>query len=144
VINLSSFCKAYEESIAVSNLSFTVQSGQVLGLVGRNGAGKTSTIKCIAGINSVSGGSVVVDGYSIESDPISAKQVTAYIPDDPELFSDLTVEQHLRFTASIYSIKNPTEHIAKLLGDFELEPKRHAPATDLYPRSRPSKIPRHY
>ena len=131
MINLSNFCKSYDESIAVSDLSFTVEPGQVLGLVGRNGAGKTSTIKCIAGINTVSGGSINVDGCSIESDPISAKQITAYIPDDPELFTDLTVEQHLRFTASVYAIANPTEHIAKLLNDFELEPKRHAPASDL-------------
>lgn len=131
MISLCKFSKAYDDSIAVSDLSFTVDSGQVLGLVGRNGAGKTSTIKSIAGILSVSGGTVCIDGHNIEQQPIPAKQATAYVPDDPELFTDLTVEQHLKFTASVYSIADPAEHIKKLLADFELEPKRHSPASDL-------------
>lgn len=131
MISVSNFSKAYEDSIAVADLSFSVQPGQVLGLVGRNGAGKTSTIKSIAGIISVSGGSVCVDGHDIQHAPIPAKQATAYVPDDPELFTDLTVEQHLKFTASVYSIADPTAHIAELLADFELEPKRHSPASDL-------------
>jgi len=131
MVNLSNFSKCYDDSIAVSKLSFSVEPGQVLGLVGRNGAGKTSTIKSIAGILSVSGGTVCVDGHDIVKDPIPAKQATAYVPDDPELFTDLTVEQHLQFTASVYSIPEPTAHIAKLLTDFELEPKRHSPASDL-------------
>ena len=131
MINISNFSKAYDDSIAVSNLTFNVQPGQVLGLVGRNGAGKTSTIKSIAGIISVSGGTVCVNGHAIDKSPIAAKQATAYVPDDPELFTDLTVEQHLQFTASVYSINQPSEHIAKLLADFELEPKRHSPASGL-------------
>lgn len=131
MISLSNFSKAYDDSIAVADLSFSVQPGQVLGLVGRNGAGKTSTIKSIAGIISVSGGSVCVDGHDIQHAPIPAKQATAYVPDDPELFTDLTVEQHLKFTASVYSIADPTAHVAELLADFELEPKRHSPASDL-------------
>jgi len=131
MINLSDFSKAYDDSIAVSSLSFSVEPGQVLGLVGRNGAGKTSTIKSIAGIISVSGGTVCVDGHDIQLAPIPAKQATAYVPDDPELFTDLTVQQHLQFTASVYSISEPTAHISKLLADFELEPKRHCPASGL-------------
>lgn len=131
MINLSDFSKAYDASIAVSNLTFNVQPGQVLGLVGRNGAGKTSTIKSIAGIISISGGDVGVDGHSIQNDPIAAKKVTAYVPDDPELFTDLTVLQHLQFTASVYGVSSPTDPIEKLLADFELEPKRHSPASDL-------------
>jgi ABC-2 type transport system ATP-binding protein len=131
MISLSNFSKAYDDSIAVADLSFSVEPGQVLGLVGRNGAGKTSTIKSIAGIISVSGGSVCVDGHDIQQAPLPAKQATAYVPDDPELFTDLTVEQHLQFTASVYSIADPASHIAELLADFELEPKRHRPASDL-------------
>jgi ABC-2 type transport system ATP-binding protein len=131
VIQLSDFSKSYDDSVAVSNLSFTVSPGQVLGLVGRNGAGKTSTIKTIAGILSVSGGAVRVDGHSIEQNPIAAKQATAYVPDDPELFTDLTVLQHLQFAASVYGIKKPSDQITQLLSDFELEPKRHSRASDL-------------
>lgn len=131
MIKLSNFSKAYEDSIAVSNLNFQVQPGQVLGLVGRNGAGKTSTIKSIAGIISISGGEVRVDGHSIEASPVDAKKITAYVPDDPELFTDLTVLQHLQFTASVYGIQTPSNAIATLLTNFELEAKRHSRASEL-------------
>jgi len=135
VISLNQFSKCYDGSngsaIAVSELSLKVQPGQVLGLVGRNGAGKTSTLKSIAGILSISGGTIEVDGFDVFRNPVDAKQRTAYVPDDPELFHDLTVEQHLQFVASIYQIQSPGPRISELLADFELESKRHSPAKDL-------------
>ncbi len=135
MISLNEFSKCYESgsgvAIAVSQLSMDVQPGQVLGLVGRNGAGKTSTLKSIAGILSISGGTIEVDGFNVVSNPVQAKQRTAYVPDDPELFHDLTVEQHLQFVASVYQIQSPGPRIDELLSDFELAPKRHSPAKDL-------------
>ena len=135
MISLNQFSKCYESSsgvaIAVSELSMEVQPGQVLGLVGRNGAGKTSTLKSIAGILSISGGTIEVDGFDVVSSPVDAKQRTAYVPDDPELFHDLTVQQHLQFVASVYQIQSPGPRISELLADFELEAKRNSPAKDL-------------
>jgi len=135
LISLNQFSKCYDGSaggaIAVSDLTLKVKPGQVLGLVGRNGAGKTSTLKSIAGILSPSGGTIEVDGFDVVRNPVDAKQHTAYVPDDPELFHDLTVEQHLQFVSSIYQIQSPGPRIAELLCDFELEPKRHSPAKDL-------------
>jgi len=127
LISLNQFSKCYESSsgvaIAVSELSMEVQPGQVLGLVGRNGAGKTSTLKSIAGILSISGGTIEVDGFDVVSSPVDAKQRTAYVPDDPELFHDLTVQQHLQFVASVYQIQSPGPRISELLADFELRQK---------------------
>ena len=131
MISINQFSKCYDRAVAVSNLSLSVEPGQVLGLVGRNGAGKTTTLKSIAGILSVSGGTISVDGFDVVKQPVDAKQRTAYVPDDPELFTDLTVEQHLKFVASVYGISDPTADIGTLLKNFELEPKRHAPASDL-------------
>lgn len=135
MISLNQFSKCYEGNsgvaIAVSQLSMEVQPGQVLGLVGRNGAGKTSTLKSIAGILSISGGTIEIDGFDVADNPVDAKYRTAYVPDDPELFHDLTVEQHLQFVASVYQIQSPGARIAELLSDFELESKRDSPAKDL-------------
>ncbi len=137
MIAINNFSKCYPcpnesgSAIAVSELTAQVLPGQILGLVGRNGAGKTSTLKSIAGILSASGGAIEVDGFDIALNPVEAKQRTAWVPDDPELFNDLTVEQHLKFVASVYQITSPDNRITELLADFELEPKRHTPASDL-------------
>ena len=131
MINVSEFCKVYDDTIAVRELSFNVQPGQVLGLVGRNGAGKTTTLRAMTGIIPASDGQLSVDGFDIASSPIEVKKRTAYVPDDPQLFSDLTVEQHLKFQASVYDVADPTAEIARLLAMFELEPKRHTRASGL-------------
>ena len=131
MIRVESFTKLYENAVAVDQLCFEVQPGQVLGLVGRNGAGKTTTLKSISGIIPVSGGKLFVADFEVNHDPISVKQRSAYVPDDPQLFNDLSVEQHLIFTAGLYGISNPFERIAELLDIFELSEKRHTPGSGL-------------
>jgi ABC-2 type transport system ATP-binding protein len=131
VIQLSGFSKCYGQFLAVNNLSFEVAAGDVLGLVGRNGAGKTTTLRSINGIIPPTKGLIKVDGFSLNDDPISVKQRTAYVPDDPQLFEDLTVEQHLRFQASVYSISMPADQISRLLEMFELANKRRERASSL-------------
>lgn len=128
VINLR---KAYDDAIAVRDLSFRVEPGQVLGLVGPNGAGKTTTLRALTGIIPFCGGSASMAGFDVQRQPIEVKRNTAYVPDDPQLFHDLTVEQHLAFTASVYEVAGATEKIARLLDAFELEFKRHTPASAL-------------
>jgi ABC-2 type transport system ATP-binding protein len=131
MIEINSFCKAYDNQVAVDNLSLEVAPGQVLGLVGPNGAGKTTTLRAITGIIPCSGGTVRVAGFDLAKHPLQVKKNTAYVPDDPQLFHDLTVEQHLALTASIYQVANVEEKIERLLAEFNLEFKRHAPAADL-------------
>lgn len=136
VIDIKNFSKCYvghsgEGSTAVKNLSFQVQPGQILGLVGRNGAGKTTTLRSINGIIPATEGEISISGYSLLNDPIEVKRRTAYVPDDPQLFEDLSVEQHLQFQASVYRIPSPAKTIAELLELFELEDKRHQRADSL-------------
>ena len=131
MIRVESFSKSYEDAVAVNDLSFHVEAGQVLGLVGRNGAGKTTTLKSIAGIIPVSRGRLFVEDFEVTNDPIAVKQRSAYVPDDPQLFNDLTVEQHLLFTAGVYGIAKPHAHIDRLLQTFALDDKRNTPASGL-------------
>lgn len=131
MIEVQHFSKSYGAETAVDDLSFSLKPGQILGLVGRNGAGKTTTLRAITGIVPFGVGTMEVDGYDLANDPVAVKQRTAYVPDDPKLFEDLSVEQHLRFQASVYGIKDPAQAMDRLLGMFELEGKRHHRARDL-------------
>ncbi len=131
MIDVQNFCKAYDQQIAVRDLSFQVKPGQILGLVGPNGAGKTTTLRSLCGIIPPSDGRIAINGCSLADQPLALKRHAAYVPDDPQLFHDLSVEQHLAFTASAYEVERASEKIATLLSQFDLEFKRHAPAADL-------------
>lgn len=123
--------KAYHRTIAVAGISFRVAAGEILGLVGPNGAGKTTTLRALTGIIPASRGRLCVAGHDLDRDPLAAKSRLAYIPDDPQLFHDLTVQQHLAFTASAYRVDNAPSKIQELLGRFELSARHDTPARDL-------------
>lgn len=131
MIHVHDFHKAYEDTVAVAGLSFDVGPGHVLGLVGPNGAGKTTTLRTLSCLLTASRGLLTVGGCDVAADPIAVKRTLAYIADDPQLFSDLTVEEHLAFVASAYDVDDVTRKAKTLLDDFELESKRHTPAGDL-------------
>lgn len=131
VITVQNFRKAYQNELAVDGVTFSVVSGQVLGLIGPNGAGKTTTLRAIAGIIPASGGALSVAGFDVDEQPLQVKRKTAYVPDDPQLFNDLTVEQHFAFTASVYEIDDWESEMVKILDQFELSAKRNARASQL-------------
>jgi ABC-2 type transport system ATP-binding protein len=131
VIQVTDFHKAYRGTVAVDGLSFDVQPGQVLGLLGPNGAGKTTTMRAIAGVIPPTCGKLLVCGHDVSVDPVSAKRLLAYVPDDPKLFDTLTVWEHLQFMASAYRVSDFEAIGAALLDQFELSPKRDALAQDL-------------
>ena len=82
--NLTKTYKGGKE--AVSNLSLTVNSGDICAFIGHNGAGKTSTIKCVVGIHGFDKGDIFVNGMSVKEKPLECKQVMAYIPDNQDLY----------------------------------------------------------
>lgn len=131
MIYVDDFHKAYEDTVAVAGLSFTVAPGQILGLVGPNGAGKTTTLRTLSCLLTASRGTLSVDGCDVADDPIAVKRRLAYIADDPQLFSDLTVDEHLAFIASAYQVADASAKAERLLADFDLVAKRHTPAGDL-------------
>jgi ABC-2 type transport system ATP-binding protein len=124
LIQVDDFHKSYRTTVAVAGLSFSVEPGQVLGLVGPNGAGKTTTLRALAGIIPPTQGRLAVAGHDIVGDSMSAKSMLAYVPDDPRLFDALTVWEHLEFMASVYRVAEWKPKAEQLLNMFELVEKR--------------------
>src|SRR5258707_13528300 len=104
MIEVDSLTKLYGEFVAVNEVSFSVQPGEVLGLVGPNGPGKTTTLRCLAGIIPPTRGSIRICGHDLLRNPIAAKKTLALFTDEPRLFEYLTVDQHLGFIARIYQV----------------------------------------
>ena len=121
----------YGDLVAVDGLSFRVGPGEIMGLVGPNGAGKTTTLRSVAGIIRPSQGTITIAGADLAKDPLTAKRALAFIPDEPELFEYLTVEEHLRFVARIYSVSDVDVRITPLLEELELTEKRNALPAEL-------------
>ena len=122
----SGLTKLYGEFTAVNELSFSLQPGEVMGLVGPNGAGKTTTLRCLAGIIPPTRGVVRVGGHDIVRDAIAAKKQLAFFTDEPRLFDYLTVWQHLNFVARIYQVPDYENIGRQLLEELELANKRDA------------------
>ncbi len=130
-IEVHDYHKHYGDTVAVAGLSFTVSAGEILGLVGPNGAGKTTTLRALAGILAPTHGRLLIDGHDLATEPVAAKAALAYVPDDPRLFDQLTVWEHLRFIASAYRLTDWTARAEELLARFELVEKRAALCSEL-------------
>ena len=105
----------------INNLNLSVREGDIYAFVGRNGVGKTTTIKSIVGINHISEGDILLDKISILKEPIKYKSMLAYIPDNPILYEHLTGIQYLNFIADIYELtfKEREEAIKEYATRFE-------------------------
>ncbi len=90
--------------VGVQDLTLEVKPGEIYGFIGHNGAGKTTTIKAVVGLHKFEQGTVTIDGVSVIDDPLHAKSITAYIPDNPELYDNLTGMQFLNFVADIFKV----------------------------------------
>ena len=110
---------------AVDDLSLSVEAGDIYGFIGHNGAGKTTTLKCVSGILPFEQGEITIDGLSVKSQPLEAKRIMRYIPDNPDLYGFLTGIGYLNFLCDIYGIDERTrnERIAKYAAQFEIETK---------------------
>lgn len=131
MIDVRGLRKLYEDHLAVNDVSFRLEPGQICGLVGPNGAGKTTTMRCLAGLIPATEGTLWVAGYSIPHDLIEVKRRLAYVPDDPPLFDDLTVGEHLDFIGRLYGVPDHRTKGAELLRRFALADKFDAGATTL-------------
>ena len=115
MLTITNFSKTYAGGKkAVDNLSLTVNAGEIMGFIGHNGAGKTTTLRAE--------GEIVIDGHSVKDEPVAAKQVTAFLPDNPDLYEFLTGIKYLAFIADIYGISKDVreERIRKYADAFEL------------------------
>lgn len=120
--------KIYEDGTkAITDINLHVQSGDIYGFIGANGAGKSTMIKSIVGIHPFNEGEISIDGYSMKNDPVLCKKRMAYIPDTPDLYEHLTGMQYINFIADIFEV-NLTERessIEKYSSLFEMTGKLH-------------------
>lgn len=116
MIQVTNLTKTYGSKVAVNNISFTVEKGEVVGFLGRNGAGKTTTMNMITGYISSTGGTVTVDGCDILEQPLEAKRKIGYLPEQPPVYTDLTVNEYLDFAADLKGIakKNRKQHLDEI------------------------------
>lgn len=123
MLKIKNFSKTYKEGKkAVDNLSLSIDKGDIYGFIGHNGAGKTTTIKCITGILDFNYGDIFIDGISIKDNPIECKRKMAYIPDNPDLYENMTGIQYLNFIADIYGVSKTIREreIERYSNSFEL------------------------
>lgn len=105
MLTISNLSKTYKGGKkAVDNLTLEIKKGDIYGFIGHNGAGKTTTIKCVTGILEFSEGDIRIDGKSIKTDPLECKGRIAYIPDNPDLYENMTGIQYLNFISDVFAI----------------------------------------
>jgi len=122
VVNLS---KRFGNVSAVEDLSFSVNGGEIVGLLGPNGAGKTTTIRCVTSLLQPSGGHILLNGFDVADDPVSAKRALAFVPEIPNPYEMLTVMEHLRFVAAAYRTEEEMVHAEEILKRLDLWEKRN-------------------
>ena len=123
MLDIRNYSKSYGEGKkAADNVSLQVMSGDIYGFIGHNGAGKSTTIRAVVGVLDFTEGEIYIDGHSVKDEPMACKQVTAYIPDNPDLYENLTGIQYLNFVADVFQLDaaEREESIRKYADLFEI------------------------
>ena len=122
MLKIQNLTKKYGEKCAVDNLTLEIAPGEIYAFIGHNGAGKTTTLKACMGILSFDEGNIFIDGRSVLDDPMATKQITAYIPDNPDLYDFLSGIKYLNFVADVFGVATSerNERIATLADKFGL------------------------
>lgn len=122
LIESQNLVKRYGEKVAVDEVNFTVHGGEIFGFLGPNGAGKTTTIKMIVGLLQPTSGTVKVGGFDVQTQPLRAKSINGYVPDEPNLYARLSGREMLRFVGDLYNLprQQVDRRIDELLKMFNL------------------------
>ncbi len=123
MIELKNLTKKYGEKLAADDVSFHIESGEIFGFIGPNGAGKTTTLKMMTGIIPPTSGTAVLSGFDIVKDSMEAKRKFSFIPDHPEIFSNIKAMDYLNFIADVYGVSKEErkERIDKYATAFGIE-----------------------
>lgn len=124
-IRVENLTKNYGGLVALDNVSLAVGAGEVVGLIGPNGAGKSTLMKIIVGILKPTSGTVSVSGHDVVSEPEQAKRVIGYLPENPSLYTALTVREFLRFVGKIREVSDDVldSRVSESLRNFALAEK---------------------
>lgn len=122
MLEIKNFSKSHGDFKAVDNLNLTVKDGEIYGFIGHNGAGKSTTIKAVVGAMDFTEGEIYIDGKSVKRDPLGCKSVTAYVPDNPDIYDHLSGIQYLNFICDIFRVSenDRNERIKKYAELFEI------------------------
>ena len=123
MLSIKNYTKMYSgDKKACDNVSINVESGDIFGFIGHNGAGKSTTIRAVVGVLDFTDGEITIDGHSVKTEPMECKKITAYIPDNPDIYENLTGIQYLNFVADAYGInsKDRSDRIKKYGDLFEI------------------------
>ena len=123
MLEIKNYSKSYSEGKkAADNVTLTVESGDIYGFIGHNGAGKSTTIRAVVGVLDFIEGEILIDGHSVKEEPMACKRITAYIPDNPDLYENLTGIQYLNFIADVFNLSasEREERIRKYAEMFEI------------------------
>ena len=123
VLEISNYTKVYGgDKKACDDVSLTVESGDIFGFIGHNGAGKSTTIRAVVGVLDFEEGTIKIDGHDVKSEPLECKKITAYIPDNPDLYENLTGLQYLNFVADAFDVseEDRRQRISDYAARFEI------------------------
>ena len=123
MIEIKNVTKKYGDKIALKNISFNVNEGEIFAFIGHNGAGKTTLIKSIVGIHKFDEGDIIINGKSINDSPVECKKQMAYVPDNPELYDQMKAIDFINFICDMYEVPQDTreKNIKKYAKIFEIE-----------------------
>lgn len=112
-LRIDNLCKQYPSSdkFAVKNFNLTCYRGEIVGLLGHNGAGKSTTLKCITGILPFSSGRIAINGYDVKTKPVQAKSTFGYVSDKHDVFVKMTGTQYINFMADAYGVNAATRRM---------------------------------
>lgn len=124
-VKVSNLTGGYGNQPVIHNIDFELAQGQIIGLIGLNGAGKSTTIKNMLGLLRPLEGDIEINGYKLSSDPFKYRSELSYIPESPVLYDELTLEEHIDMTAMAYNIDAEVamERAMPILKIFRLEDK---------------------
>ena len=106
MLEIKNFTKSYGGTKkAADGVTLTINSGDICGFIGHNGAGKSTTIRAAVGVLDFTEGEILIDGHSVKKEPVKCKQITAYIPDNPDIYENLTGIEYLNFISDVFGIK---------------------------------------
>ena len=122
MLEVTSLCKQYAALRSVNNVSFTIGDGETVGLLGRNGAGKSTMMRMLAGYLTPTSGEIRLWGHSMLEDPLAAKRCVGYLPELPPLYADMTVNEHLEFVCSLRGVpaRQMKKECARVCGELSL------------------------
>ena len=122
MLEINHYTKRYGDKKAVDDLTLHIAPGEIYGFIGHNGAGKTTTLKACAGILQFDEGEIKIGGINIKDDPLACKRITAYIPDNPDLYDFMSGIKYLNFIADVFLVgeKEREERIKKYADMFEI------------------------